>query len=256
MRTFHTKYHSGLELQGDVSPIGRGSSPPLLQTGILDHQKISPGKHAGSFSSQSKWSVMIKNLKHGLAFMNKQNSNLHEMEQTLARWRMSPEATKPYGELSFSPETFLYLQTILTLSEEKMFNHPLFGSGFETPIRIHLNLKGERFIQEVPVIPLLNQPGFCALAHSGGGVRRPSERLFDSCQLEFMNALLSLNQNLDGMKRQLNEIEECHSNSSLGLALVDTRRESSPPTSSGVSRILKWAGRFLKAPKATASYCS
>ena len=37
-----------------------------------------------------------------------------------------------------------------------------------------------------------------------------------------MNALLSLNQNLDGMKRQLDEIEECHSNSSLGLALVDT----------------------------------
>ena len=98
---------------------------------------------------------MIKNLKQGLEFMNKQNSNPNEMEQALARWRMSPEATKPYDELSFSPETFLYLQTILTLSEEKMFNHPLFGSGFETPIRIHLNLKGERFIQEVPVVPLL-----------------------------------------------------------------------------------------------------
>ena len=256
MRTFHTKYHSGLELHGDVPPIGRGSSPPLLQTGILDHQKTIHVKHDRSFSSQSKWSVMIKNLNQGLEFMNKQNSNLHEMEQTLARWRMSPVTTNPNGKLSFSPESFLYLQTILTLSEEKMFNHPLFGSGFETPIRIHLNLRGERFIQEVPVVPLLNQPGFCALAHSGGGVRRPSEKLFDSCQLEFMNALLSLNQNLDGMKRQLNEIEESHSSSSLSLALVDTKTEGSAPTTSGVSRILKWAGRFLKAPKATPSYCS
>ena len=256
MRTFHTKHHSGLELKGDASPIGRGSSPPLLQAGILDQKKTSHGKHGRSFSSQSKWSVMIKNLKQGLEFMNKQNSNLHEMEQTLARWRMSPETTKSNDKLSFSPETFLYLQTILTLSEEKMFNHPLFGSGFENPIRIHLNLKGERFIQEVPVVPLLNQPGFCALAHSGGGVRRPSERLFDSCQLEFMNALLSLNQNLDGMKRQLDEIEKSHPNSSLGLALAESRRESSTPSSSGFSRILKWAGRFLKAPKATASYCN
>jgi len=256
MRTFHTQNHSGLELQGDVSSIGRGSSPPLLQTGILDHQKACHGKHDRSFSAQSKWSVMIKNLKQGLEFMNKQNSNLNEMEQTLARWRMSPEATKPHGEISFSPEAFLYLQAILTLSEEKMFNHPLFGSGFEVPIRIHLNLKGERFIKEVPVVPLLNQPGFSALAHSGSGMRRPSESLFDSCQLEFMNALLSLNRNLDGMKRQLDEIEKSHSHSSLGLALVDTRRESSPPVPSTVSRILKWAGRFLKAPGATASYCS
>ena len=133
--------------------------------------------HDRSFSAKSKWSVMIKNLKQGLEFMNKQNSNLNEMEQALARWRMSPEATKPYDELSFSAEAFLYLQTILTLSEEKMFNHPLFGCGVETPIRIHLNLKGKRFIQEVPVVPLLCQPGFSALAHSGGGIRRPSESL-------------------------------------------------------------------------------
>ena len=255
MRTFHTKHHTGLELQGDVSSIGRGSSPPLLQSGILDQHKTSPVNHDRSFSSQSKWSVMTRNLKQGLEFMNKQNSNLQEMEQTLARWRMSPETTKSNDKLSFSPETFLYLQTILTLSEEKMFNHPLFGSGFETPIRIHLNLRGERFIQEVPVVPLLNQPGFCALAHSGGGVRRPSERLFDSCQLEFMNALLSLNQNLDGMKRQLNEIEKSHSSSSLRLALVDKSTKSSPRARSGVSRILKWASRFLKAPKITPSYC-
>ena len=256
MRTFHTQNHSGLELQGDVSSIGRGSSPPLLQTGILENKKTCHANHDRSFSAKSKWSVMIKNLKQGLEFMNKQNSNLNEMEQALARWRMSPEATKPYDELSFSADAFLYLQTILTLSEEKMFNHPLFGCGVETPIRIHLNLKGERFIQEVPVVPLLCQPGFSALAHSGGGMRRPSESLFDSCQLEFMNALLSLNQNLDGMKRQLDEIEKSHSNSSLGLALVNTERESSPPVSSGVSRIFKWASRFLKAPGSTASYCS
>ena len=141
MRTFHTQNHSGLELQGDVSSIGRGSSPPLLQTGILEHKKTCHVNHDRSFSAKSKWSVMIKNLKQGLEFMNKQNSNLNEMEQALARWRMSPEATKPYDELSFSAEAFLYLQTILTLSEEKMFNHPLFGCGVETPIRIHLNLK-------------------------------------------------------------------------------------------------------------------
>ena len=251
MRIFHTKHNTGLESQGDLSSVGRESSPPLLQTGILDQHNANFCNHERSFSAKSKWSVMIRNLRQGLEFMDKQNDSLNEMEQALTRWRRSPDTTESSDKLSLSPETFLYLQTILNLSEEKMFSHPLFGSGFEPPIRIHLNLNGERFIQEVPVVPLLNQPGFCALVHSGHGVRRPSESLFDTCQLEFVNALLSLNQNLDGMKRQLCEVENRYSSSSLGTVLVDTRTEVLPRATSGFSRILKWANSFLNPPKAT-----
>ena len=186
MRTFHTHNQFGLELKGDTASIGRGGSHPLLQAGmpVKTGSGPVPGENNRPFSCQSKWSVMLKNLSHGLEFMERQNSNLNKMEKTLCHWRNTLPCDSTSGEESFLPETFLCLQTILGLSEEKLFNHPLFGSGFETPIRIHLNLKGERFVQEIPVVPLLNQPGFCALAHSGASSSRPTDGLFDTCEID------------------------------------------------------------------------
>jgi hypothetical protein len=248
MRTFHTKHHSGLELKGDAASIGRGSSHSLLQTGIPSKNTAGGTKleKTKSYSCRTKWHAMIKNLNQGLEFMSKQNSNLNEMERALSRWRDTPLTSKKTGDFSFVPESFLYLQTILALSEERMFNHPLFGSGYETPIRIHLNLKGERFIQEVPVVPLLNQPGFQALAHSGGDSRRPSDILFDSCGLEFVTSLLKLNKNIDGMKRQLRLVEECNPISTLGNSVSKTKNHVSPAPPPQFSRFLNWANWILR----------
>jgi len=248
MRTFHTKQHFGLEHKGETISIGRGSNHSLLQSGI-------PGKNITGgtklektkpYSCRSKWHAMIKNLNQGLEFMIKQNSNLNEMERALSRWRDTPLNSKKTGDFSFAPETFLYLQTILSLSEERMFNQPLFGSGYETPIRIHLNLKGERFIQEVPVVPLLSQPGFQALAHSGWDSRRPSDRLFDSCGLEFVNSLLALNKNIDGMKRQLRLVEECNPSSTLGHSIPESKSETEHAATPQFSRFLNLANWILR----------
>ena len=248
MRTFHTKHHSGLELKGDAASIGRGSSHSLLQTGIPS-KNVAGGTNPEkpkTYSCRTKWHAMIKNLNQGLEFMGKQNSNLNEMERALSRWRDTPLSSKKTGEFSFVPETFLYLQTITALSEDCMFNHPLFGSGYETPIRIHLNLKGERFIQEVPVVPLLSQPGFQALAHSGGGSRRPSDTLFDTCGLEFVTLLLTLNKNIDGMKSQLRLVEDFNPISALGNSVCKTRNEVSPAPPPQSSRFLNWANWILR----------
>ena len=252
MRTFHTHNQFGLELKGDTASIGRGGSHPLLQAGKLAKPGSGPvlGEKNRPFSCQSKWSVMLKNLSHGLEFMERQNSNLNEMEKTLSHWRNSLPIDRTAKEESFSPETFLCLQTILCLSEEKLFNHRLFGSGFETPIRIHLNLKGERLVQEIPVVPLLNQPGFCALAHSGASSSRPTDGLFDSCEMEFVNALLVVDRNLEGLRRQLRTIEEGHPRPTLDIPLAKTkRRETSSPASSGFSRFMNWINRCIKPSK-------
>ena len=249
MRTFHTHNQSGLELKGDTASIGRVSSHPLLQAGkLVKHgSEAVLGEKNRPFSCQSKWSVMLKNLSNGLEFMERQNSNLNEMEKNLSHWRNSLPSNSTSGGKPFLPETFLWLQTILALSEEKLFNHPLFGSGFETPIRIHLNLKGERFVQEVPVVPLLNQPGFCALAHSGVSSTRPSDGLFDTCEMEFLNALLVVDRNLEGLRRQLRTIEEGHPRATLDTPLYGTKKqESSSPSSSGVSRFMNWVNRCIK----------
>jgi len=206
-----------------------------------------PGENNRPFSCQSKWSVMLKNLSHGLEFMERQNSNLNEMEKTLCHWRNTLPCDSTSGEESFLPETFLCLQTILGLSEEKLFNHPLFGSGFETPIRIHLNLKGERFVQEIPVVPLLNQPGFCALAHSGASSSRPTDGLFDTCEMEFVNALLVVDRNLEGLRRQLRTIEEGRPLPTRDIPLSRiSERESPSPVTSGFNRFMNWVNRCIK----------
>lgn len=256
MRIFHTQMTPGLELKGDATSIGRGSNHSLLQTGAIGGKDSTLKQTAKvrPFSSQSKWSIMIKNLSQGLEFMDKQNSNLHEMEQALIQWRDTPACSKSSGGHSCTPETLLYLQVILNLSREKMFNHPLFGSGFEQPIRIHLNLKGERFIQEVPVVPLLSKPGFCALSHSGGGSRRPSDTLFDSCETEFVNSLLEVNQNLEGLKHKLRTIQESYPSSMRTKPLPVSGTEVLTPVSSRVSRFMNWAGRLMKAQRVTPAY--
>lgn len=248
MRTFHTKQHFGLEHKGETISIGRGSCHSLLQSGIPGKQTPSGTllKNERPFSCRTKWHAMVNNLNQGLEFMSTQNSNLNEMERALSRWRDTPSNSKQTGDFSFAPETFLYLQTILSLSEEQMFNQPLFGSGYETPIRIHLNLKGERFIQEVPVVPLLSQPGFQALAHSGGGSRRPTDMLFDSCGLEFVNSLLVLNKNIDGMKRQLRLVEECNPSSTLGHSTPESKSETEQTVPPQFSRFLNLANWILR----------
>jgi hypothetical protein len=257
MRAFHTKNQFDLELKGYTSSIGRVSSHPLLQVGKFvnsDSSSVHGGNHR-PLSSQSKWSVMLKNLNQGLEFMQRQNSNLNEMEKSLSHWRNSLANNKTGVSFSFAPETYLYLQAILRFSEEKLFDHPLFGSGFEPPIRIHLNLKGKRFVQEVPVVPLLNQPGFCALVHSGRGTMRPSDTLFDSCEMEFVNALLMVDRNIEGLRRQLRIIEEKNPRSAFVQPPPNRHeRESLSPVSSGLSRFMDWMRRSIKLWRGAQAY--
>ena len=130
------------------------------------------------------------------------------MDRLIRLWRGSLSHQVNNLELSLPPETLLYLQTILRLSEEKLFNHSLFGSGAEPPIRIHLILGGKRFVQKVPVIPLLNKPGFQGLVYSGRSRRSPTRGHFDSCQTEFMNALLEVGKNLDGLRREYRRMSD------------------------------------------------
>jgi hypothetical protein len=246
MRNLHTSSHSGLEFNGDTSSIGRGSTLNQLQAGKFKDAVASAtqGNSNRSFSHESKWSVMLNNLRLGMNFIDKQNSNLHEMENSLRLWRGSLESRAERAAQSFFPETALYLQSILRLSEEKLFNHPLFGSGVEPPIRIHLVLRGERFAQEVSVNPLLNKPGFCALVHSGMGASPPSFTHFDSCETEFLNALLQVRQNGDEITRQMTRIEES-STSSLSFHKVHPNPGPSA-NNMPLPRLLQWVSKLIK----------
>ena len=174
------------------------------------------------------------------------------MENSLRLWRGSLENRDERADQISFPETALYLQTILRLSEEKLFNHPLFGSGVEPPIRIHLILRGQRFTQEVSVNPLLNKPGFCALVHSGRGSSPPSVTHFDTCETEFLNALLQVGQNGDEITRQMTRIEESSSDT-LSFSRVRPNLRSSADVST-LPRYLHWISKLFKTWRRTQAY--
>ena len=208
MRNLHTHNNSDLELGDGTSSIGRGNSPNHLQVGkpkgiLTNPEQPDPTR---SFSHESKREVMLRNLRQGMKFVDKQHENLLEMEHSLRFWRDG--LSDKDLDRTVPPETVLFLQTILRLSEEKLYNHPLFGSGVEKPIRIHLSMRGERFQQEIPVIPLHNRPGFCALAHSGSGRAPPSSSHFDACETEFLNALLTVEKVANEVRVNMTKIQE------------------------------------------------
>jgi hypothetical protein len=243
MRNLHTYNHSGSELESGASSIGRGNHTQL-QAGKLKGAESSIQAHVSdrSFSHESKWSVMLRNLRQGIQFMEKQSSNLHEMESALRLWSDSVRDRDKWVGHACIPETALYLQTILRLSDEKLFNHPLFGSGVEPPIRIHLALRGERITQEINVIPLRNKAGFCALAHSGSGSSPPSPSHFNTCQTEFLNALLQVEQDGDEIKQLIATI---HENSLAPLSFTEARTHRSDANSQ-LPRLFHWASKFFK----------
>ena len=254
MRNLHTHNNSGLGFEGAVSSIGRGNTLNQLQAGNFKGT-ITGTNHDNSnrsFSHLNKWSVMLNNLRQGLQFIDKQNTNLHEMEKSLRLWRGSIlDNVKPTTR-PFIPETALYLQTILRLSEEKLFNQQLFGSGVESPIRIHLLLRGERFAQEIPVVQLFNKPGFCALAHSGRGSSPPSVAHFNTCETEFLNALLQVEQQRDEVRRQITMIEES-SSETLTFSIVRPVRSSGADLTV-LPRYFNWISKLFKSLRRTEAY--
>ena len=243
MRNLHTHNDSGLELGGGASSIGRGNSPVQLQVGKLKGITANPEQLDSnrSFSPESKRAVMLRNLRQGMEFVDKQHANLHEMEHSLRFWRDGVrERDKPLDR-TVVPETVLYLQTILRLSEEKLYHHPLFGSGVEQPIRIHLSMRGERFQQEIPVIPLHNRPGFCALAHSGSGRAPPSISHFDACETEFINALLSVEKVANEIRSNMTKIQEFSNAMRPFPEAASPRPEINPH----LPKLVQWATRLV-----------
>ena len=144
--------------------------------------------------SAKRWSVMIKNLKQA-EFMNKQNSNLNEMEQALLAGECR-EATKPYDELSFSAEAFL---TFRPFCPEKRCSHPLWLRGRDT----HSCLNKRKTIYSRSTRGAFALPTGFSPSSSGWWDTCPSESLL----IRHGVRTLFPSSNLDGMKRQLDEIE-------------------------------------------------
>ena len=210
MRNLHTQNCFSQDALHTPGSVQREMDPPASHLGESKNSDSSAVNNcvSHSFSNTSKLTTMIRNLNSGLAYTRKQDANLNEMESFLRAWRGSLSPRNGIHDTDLNAVGLLYLPGILKLSEEKLFGHPLFGNGIESPIRVHLKLIEGRFVEEIPVLPLLIQPGFSAIAHSGRALSPPSKEVFDLCETEFLNGLLEINKAHRSLERQLSAIQE------------------------------------------------
>jgi hypothetical protein len=174
---------------------------PSDDISIGNSQQIQDGR---SFSSQSRQDVMQRNLKSGLEYIDKQRENLSEIGNIIDTWRFSMEReTRERRHFAFNHlRNVIYIDPITKLVEERFHNRLLFGDGSESAIRIHLMIEGRRHEFHLKVVPLLIDPGFQAVMHSGSSNDYPSGPVFDQCCTHIINCMLNIEHN----RADLNEM--------------------------------------------------
>ena len=211
MRSFHT--HTQSEASGSFGSdlIGR-STGQLVPSQIK--KKAPPAtnmeKRAG-YSSRSKLEVMADNLRDGLQYVRKQTDNLEAIDQAVRLLRKEYLKKTSIHTLQASrlePEILIHHQALNHLSYETLFGHPLFGYGFENPIRIHLKLGSLIKAHSIPISALLSSHPLQALLASSRWMEPPGQGLFESLGVDLMNFLLTARKEEDALNTQMQELLE------------------------------------------------
>ncbi|MBT3666000.1 MAG: hypothetical protein HN548_00855 [Opitutae bacterium] len=155
------------------------------------------------YSSQSRQSVMISNLKLGIEYKSKQYDNLSSINDYLNE---IISISNPRRD-SNSSTWLIYLQSIASVSGERHLNFPLFGHGVEPPVRVHLVLDGRPQIFEFHVSELLNRTHFKSLMYSGAGTGPPLNELLHDCLSEVMDELLKVSTERSNAELTLDKLE-------------------------------------------------
>lgn len=163
----------------------------------------SPVHSRPALSSQSRQSIMVKNLKHGVDYKTKQYQHLSSINDYLNDIIFMGNSRRDSNSSSW----VIYMQAIASMSEANFLNFPLFGYGTEPPIRVHLVLKGNTQNFEFNVSKLLNRPHFKSLVHSGTGMTIPSSKLLHECLKETLDEQLDVSFERREAKKIIGELE-------------------------------------------------
>lgn len=155
------------------------------------------------YSSQSRQTVMVKNLKLGIDYKTKQYDHLSSINDYLNNIIRMSNSRKD----SYSSSWVIYLQSIASISEATHLNFPLFGHGTEPPIRVHLILKGTAQTFEFHVSKLLNRPHFKSFVYSGASAGVPSCKILYNCLKETMDEQLKISFERSKAESILEELE-------------------------------------------------
>ena len=200
MRTFHTNT-SVCGYPHDVGADSVGRPPDhagITHTQSTAHPKNSSKiTHTSSFNMGTKTDAMLSNLHQCSDYISLQLDSLSKIEGLLGLKKSVPfEPDNPLSNSSERAATLKLVHSSLhSITDLKYGNHPIFGYGYESPVRLHLVINGKRESHSLPVVPLLSKPAFKSFEITLGAGRDISTGLRESCLEEVLNLMMDVHKN-------------------------------------------------------------
>ena len=239
MRTFHTNT-SVCGYPHDIGADSVGRPPDhvgITHTQSATHPKNSSKiTHTNSFNMGTKTDAMLSNLHQCSDYISLQLDSLSKIEGLLGF--KNPVLFESDDPLTNSRERAATLKlvhsSLLSITDLKYGNHPIFGYGHESPVRLHLVINGKRESHSLPVVPLLSKPGFKSFEITLGAGRDISTGLRESCLEEVLNLMMDVHKN----EVKLTSLENILKTSSKKLDEMPAIKNSRPFFSNLISKFL------------------
>ena len=210
MRTFHTQSNVyGVSLEGSAGAIGRvhPSCEPVHAVGCVNfhnHKTVS-----SSFKLDSVPDVMTKGLHDGLVYCRRQIEGLSTSQAIVSELLCSAQ-TSPLrtSQVEVSSKRKFFLEALDSIFNQKLKGFPLFGYGHESPMKLHLKVKGRRNTQLLHPVPLLTQPAFRSVYLTLGLNEDVESRICEESVSEILNLMLSTRKNEECLQDLFTQIKD------------------------------------------------
>lgn len=200
MRTLHTNHIAcGYSQDVNVGAIGRLHNSCEHLHAKSGHPSPEAHTSAHLFKECTKHNAMSQSLDDGIAYFHRQIKGLSLSEAIIRELFKSSNSRKYESHADNQMQTtgrFLW-ESLQAVSQENFKDHPLFGFGFESPLRLHLNLSGKRTTHLLPVVPLLGKPAYRSVGLTLGIDHMVGSNVCQESIEEILNLMLEVEKRKD-----------------------------------------------------------
>jgi len=214
----------------------QNAGPTSISYNLSDTQEALSKK---PLSQVTKYDIMLRNLVICQDYIKKQNLTLSNINDILGLMRLGNCFDGQESIETKEACNFIYIDTLIHMSKESHSSLLLFGISDDSPVRIHLNLKGKQDVFNLRSLPLLSAPAFSSLIQSGLSRRNPTSQFFDKLMQEVLSLMIKADSSLSAVSLLIKDIKKVATTQSL-----NSRKVVEPPINNRISFFIKCIHRL------------
>jgi hypothetical protein len=191
-----------------------------------------------SFSQRSRQSIMKDNLRDAFAFMDQQAKVIKSLIKQLQIFTgYREQLPRDFSSSQYPDAWSVYLMHAQAVQESMTScfrGKVLFGNGAQSPVRIHLGVKGKVEPFDLPDPTLLSMVSVRAFLSGVSDHRLPTVEVGNACMAELLNALVEIQQGKESLSRVASNLEN---NRGASLRAIQEHAVSPQP--------ITWIGKLL-----------